>query len=129
MRLANARLVAQLARRTEDYSYGDTAYIVINVPIGAYDEYNNAVTAESLVPIACSFTDKASNENWRDYADIESVDCEIRFAAQTAPNKGQRVTLAGRFDGDTYANKTFEIIGIKNRDAFGFVCALKAVTI
>jgi hypothetical protein len=37
------------------------------------------------------------------------------------------VRVVGRFDGLTMHNKDFEIVGIKDRDAFGYVCALKAV--
>ena len=66
-------------------------------------------------------------ENWQDFTDIERIDAEIRFTSP-APAKGDQVTLTGRFDGAGYVDKTFEIIGIRDRDTFGYVCALRAVT-
>lgn len=128
MRLPSARLVAQLQRRTAAGFYGDSAFLLIDVPTGSYDDYNNPATTETAVPIACSFTDKPTRELWRDYADIEDIEAEIRFKGPT-PTKGNRIKLAGRFDGLNYTDKTFEIVDINDRDAFGFVCALKAVSV
>jgi hypothetical protein len=65
--------------------------------------------------------------------DIEQIEAEIRFKG-TKPSKGDTVTLTHRFnrsDTDTqdFTVETFEIIAIRDRDAFGYVCALKAVQI
>jgi hypothetical protein len=45
------------------------------------------------------------------------------------PSKGDYVTVTGRFDSSAYADRTFEIIGIRNRGTLGYVCALRAVVL
>jgi len=127
-RMASARLVAQLQRRTASGFYGDSAFLLVDVPSGTYDDYNNPILTESAVPLDCSFTDKPKVEAWQAIGDVEMVEAEIRFKGPR-PTKGNRVKVTGRFDSDTYTDKTFEIIGIQDRGAFGFVCALKATTV
>lgn len=128
MRLASPRLVAQLQRRAAAGFYGDSAFLLVDVADGTYDAYNNPVVTTTSVPLECSFSDKPSAESWSGYADIENVEAEIRFKAPT-PTKGNRVKVTGRFDSETYTDKTFEVIGIQDRGAFGFVCALKATAV
>jgi hypothetical protein len=124
---ANARLVSQLQRETETGFYSDSAFLLVNVGSGVFDEYNNEIVTVSEVPIECAFTDKPKMEAWRDFADVQMVEAEIRFAAPT-PTKGNRVKVSGRFDSE-YTDKTFEIIGIQDRGAMGYVCALQAVAV
>ena len=126
-RLASARLAAQLQAKTVKLAYGDTA-AVLSDSVTTLDTYGQANVTTTTTAISCSFTDKPNKEKWAGYADIEMIAAEIRFASP-APAKGNRVTLKGRFDGTGYVDKTFEIIGIMNRDAFGYVCALMAVQI
>ena len=125
MRIASADLVARIQERTKSAAYSSTAFLLIDTVTGV-DEYNANIVTTSAVPISCSFTDKVSSEAWRNYADVQSVGAEIRFADAT-PLKGYRVRVSGRFDSLDMHNKDFEIIGIKDRDAFGYVCALKAI--
>lgn len=126
-RLAPARLVAELQRKTVAHAYGDTATILVDT-VTSLDSYGQPVVTTASTNIACSFSDKPNMENWQEYADIENIAAEIRFASP-APARGNRVTLKGRFDGSGYVDQTFEIVDIRNRDAFGYVCALKAVQI
>lgn len=127
MRLANAGLVARLQERVKAGAFGDSAYVLVDTVTGT-DEYNAPIVTTEQVPVSCSFTDKVSREAWQTFADVETVDAEIRFDDVT-PLKGWRVRIAGRFDGLTMTNKDYEIVGIKNRDAFGYVCALTAVSL
>jgi hypothetical protein len=83
--------------------------------------------------VACSFTDKPAKETWANYADIENIEAEIRFKG-TKPSKGDTVTLTHRFnrdddDSQDFTAETFEIVAIRDRDVFGYVCALKAVQV
>lgn len=127
-RLPNARLVAQLQRETENGFYSDTADFLQDSG-GTLDAYGQPTgMTTTTTSIECSFTDKPDKEKWKGYADIESISAEIRFTSP-APAKGNRVTLKGRFDGTGMTDKTYEVIGIRDRDAMGFVCALKAVQI
>lgn len=128
MRLASARLVSQLQRRTAESFYGDSGYLLIDVSTGAFDDYNNAIVTTTEVPISCSFTDTPSMENWKDLGDVQEINGEVRFATPR-PEKGYKFKLTGRFDRHAYPDTTFEIIGIRNRDTFGYLCALKAVTL
>lgn len=127
-RLPSARLAAQLQDKTEAYFYGDSATVLQDTVDSLNTSYGKPNVTTTSTDIACNFTDKPKLENWKGYADIEQIAAEIRFTSP-APVKGNRVTLTGRFDGADYADKTFEIIGIRDRDVFGYVCALMAVQI
>ena len=126
-RLPSARLTAQLQDKVEGHFYGDTAAVLTDV-VDSLDAFGQPNVTTTTTNIACSFSDMPDKEKWKGYADIESIAAEIRFTSP-APAKGNRVTLKGRFDGTGYTDKTFEIVGIQDRDVFGYLCALKAVQI
>lgn len=132
MILPSKKLIERLQERVKDYFYVDTATVTYRT-ISTYDGYGQPSYSESAVEVDCSFTDKVSSESWAEYADIENIEAEIRFVG-TKPNKGDTVTLTHRFNRDDdddqdYTAETFEIVGIKDRDAFGYICALKKVQI
>ena len=125
-RLSDARLVAQLQRLTVAHSYGDTGTLLHDTVTGL-DEYGQPTTTTTSTAVACSFTDEPDMEKWKDYVDVSQISAEVRFADAT-PVSGDRFTITGRFDSSTYTDVTFEIVDIRDRDVFGFVCALKKVT-
>lgn len=132
MVLPSKKLVEQLSKRAQDYAFVDTATITYRTA-SSYDDYGQPTYTESETEVKCSFTDKPSKETWAEYADIESIEAEIRFVG-TMPSKGDTVTLTHRFnrddtDSQDFTAETFEIVGIKDRDVFGYVCALKKVQI
>jgi len=97
--------------------------------IASYDEYGQPVYTVTEKEVACSFTDRPSKESWANYADIESIEAEIRFVGDK-PSKGDTVKLKSMY-GETgdYTMQEFEIIAIRDRDIFGYMCALKEVQI
>ena len=126
--LANPRLTAQLARRMVAHTFKDTCSFVA-VGVGSYNEYGEPVESNTTTAnIACSFTDKPDFEQWRDYGDVSVIAAEIR-QKQIVPTRGSRFTLTGRFGSTDYVDQTFEIVDIRNRDVFGYVCALKVAQI
>lgn len=125
--LVSTRLAAQLQRRTADHAYTDAGYYIPEPDLTTLDEYGQPTASTTLIPVSCSFTDKPNRETWRGDVDIETVEAEARFSTP-APTKGGRFRITERF-GQTVAERTFEIIGIQDRGTFGFVCALKVVTI
>lgn len=132
MVLPSKRFVESLQKRVEIGFYTDVAFI-ISYTITGYDEYGQPETTKVETEVACSFTDKPDIENWRDYADIEQISAEIRFAGNK-PSKGDKVELKSMYGRNTYETQvytdtTFEIIDIRDRDVFGYVCALKKVQI
>ena len=106
------------------HAYTDKV-IYIAAPTGT-DAYGQPNVAGVETSIDCAFVDGGKNETWTT-ADVEVIDAEVYFASIT-PTKGGRIKIIKRF-GQDVINKTFEIIGIQERGAFGFVCALKAATI
>ena len=126
--LMNARLSAQLHRNVSSMLYSDRGYLVIDVFTGLYDDYNQPINVESEIAVECAFTDKPAAEKWKAYVDVEELAAEVRFAGPV-PSKGDRFKLSGRFGETDAINETYEIIGIRNRDTFGSVCALKQVGI
>jgi len=132
MILPNKKLVERLAKRMEDYFFTDTATITYRTA-STYDTYGQVTYSESISTVDCSFTDKPSKEAWGEYADIENIEAELRFTG-TKPSKGDIVTLTHRFNRDDnddqdFTADTFEIVGVKDRDVFGYVVALKKVAI
>ena len=123
--LPNNRLVSQIQNTIATRIYNDTADYVARTQSGV-DTYGQPTYSTTSTSVSCSFTDKVSREAWTEYADVESVEAEIRVASVT-PTKGNYFTLTGRFGDSTFTDKSYEIIGIKDRGEFGFVCALKAV--
>ena len=126
MRLANDRIVAQIQGRLVNSFYGDTANYITRTQSGS-DTFGQPTYTETTTAISCSFTDTVSNEAWKSFADVQTVDAEIRFASVT-PSKGDAITLTVRFD-SAYTDKRYYIVGIKDRGAVGYVCALKAVDV
>lgn len=126
--LPDPRLVAMLQDRVSSQFYGDTAVLMHKIGTGSFDANNIESTEMRITDLVCSFTDSPSPEDWRDFADVSNIQAEIRFSG-SFPAKGDTIKLTGRFQGTSYPDKTFEIIGIRNRDAFGWVCALKAVEV
>lgn len=126
--LSNDRLAKQIKRMTESEFYSDTGFVIKKVSGGTYDAYNQPVTTDSEIPVACAFTDSPSRERWQDIQDVENVDAEVRFVA-TKPEKGDRFKIVSRFASDAYTDVTFEIIGIRNRGTLGYVCALRRVQV
>lgn len=132
MVLPSKRLVESLARRTADGFFTDTATVTYKT-VNTLDTYGQPTYTTTATSVACSFTDKPSKEIWANYADIEQIEAEIRFKG-TMPSKGDTITLTHRFnrtddDAQDYTAQTFEIIDIRDRDAFGYVCALKKVQV
>jgi hypothetical protein len=126
--LMNSRLAAQLQRNVKTLEYSDFGYLLIDVPDGTYDDYNNPVVTVSEIPLACAFTAKANVESWKSYVDVEQLEAEVRFE-RAHPTKGNRFKLVSRFGNNIDPCQEYEIFGIRNRDVFGYACALKAVVI
>ena len=126
--LPNKKLIERLAKRAQKYGYSGTATITYRT-VSSHDSYGQPIYTESAVEVSCSFNESASSEVWKDYLDVETIDAEIRFNG-TKPSKGDTVTLTHIFNRDSgYEEQTFEIVGVKDRDAFGYICALKRVEI
>lgn len=125
MPLITDRLAAQIQRRTEENTYVDTAYYIAPPSLASLDEYGHPTPSTTETEFYCAFTDRPNVETWKEM-DIEEINAEIRFYA-FKPDKGGKIRLASHFGIET--NQTFEIVGIRNRGAFGWVCALKAVSI
>lgn len=125
--LVSSRLAEQLTRRTVTYSYTDEGYYLTAANPDITDAYGQPTASAEETLVECSFTDKVNEERWRGDADIETIIAEVRWSTP-APEKGGSFRITRRF-GLSVTEKTYEIVGIKDRGAFGYVCALKAVTI
>lgn len=118
--------IANMREAQGIHAYTDTAYYIPAPDLSNLDEYGQPTPAATETLMTCAFVDTGKAENWRD-ADIEQLDAEIYFSSLT-PVKGGKVRTASRF-GQAVASRTYEIVGIQDRGAFGWVCALKVVTI
>ena len=132
MVLPSKRMVESLAGRTSDAFFTDTAAVNYRV-VASLDSYGQPTYTTTATSVSCSFTDKPSKEIWSNYADIEQIEAEVRFRG-TMPSKGDTIILMHRFnrdddDAQDYTAQTFEIVDIRDRDAFGYICALKKVQV
>lgn len=121
----NSRLTQELAARVQTGFYSDTANYIVRTA-STPNSFGELTYTEATTAISCSFTDVASKEDWADYADIQTVDAEIRFSS-VVPKKGDAINITGRFGDSAFVDKRYHIVGIKDRGVFGYVCALKAV--
>jgi hypothetical protein len=108
------------------HAYTDRAAYIPAPDLTNLDEYGQPAVSAVEITIDCAFVDQAKRENWRE-ADIEQLDAEIYFSAVT-PTKGGNIKVLSRF-GQPVTEQTFEITGIQDRGTFGWVCALRAVTL
>jgi hypothetical protein len=107
--------------------------VIVSYSTTGADEFGQPTTTETETEVQCSFTDKPAVEKWTGYVDIEELVAEIRYVG-AMPAKGDRVKLKSRFGRENYeeqrfAEQEYEIIGIRDRDIFGYVCALKWVQV
>lgn len=121
------RLVESIAKRMQDDGFKDTATFISN-NTESYDDYGYPVVNEVTSSVSCSFTDKASQETWGELLDTLNIDAEIRVI-DVVPTNGWKVKLTAHFGDSSYVDETFEIVGIKQRTPFGYVCALKRVSV
>lgn len=133
MPLPSKKFVERLQARVAQDFFVDTATITYRTA-STPDSYGHPSYTESTSEVSCSFTDKPAKEAWANYADIENIEAEIRFVGDK-PSKGDRVTLTHRFERDNTDDQdftqvaSFEIVAIRDRDVFGYVCGLKKVQI
>lgn len=118
--------VINMAEAQAIHAYTDTAYYIPAPDIATLDSYGQPTQSALELLISCAFVDGGKAEAWKT-ADIEVLDAEIYFDA-FAPTKGATIKPVTRF-GQTVTDKTYEVVGIQDRGAFGYVCALKVVTI
>lgn len=111
----------------ETHAYTDVALYLPTADPNTVDSYGQPTASADEITIVCAFSDKAEMERWRGDADVESVDAEIFFTGYT-PTKGGRIKILKRF-GQDVTNKTFEIVGVQDRGAYGWVCGLKAAVL
>ena len=118
--------IANMADAQGVHAYTDTAYYTPAPDNSNLDAYGQPAVSTAELLISCAFVDGGKAESWKD-ADIEVLDAEIYFTGLT-PTKGGRIRGVTRF-GILVSAHTYEIVGIQDRGAYGYVCALKAVTI
>ena len=118
--------IANMVEAQEIHAYTDTAHYIPAPDMSNLDEYGQPTNSTQELLIQCAFVDGGKAETWQT-ADIEVLDAEIYFNA-FAPSKGATIKAITRF-GRPVVNKTYEVVGIQDRGAFGYVCALKAITI
>lgn len=108
------------------HAYTDLAIYIPAADNANLDTYGQPTVSTTETEFICAFVDGGKAETWRE-ADVETLDAEIYFVDIT-PIKGGTIEITERF-GVPVTHKTYEIVGIQDRGAFGYVCALKAVTI
>lgn len=136
--IAGTRLVQQLQRQISHVVYEDKAYYYppqSNEDV--LDSYGHFPTpteqsAENGVPCECSFNDTPAKDTWNLNAggsgkvsqiEASAVEAEIRVAVPT-PSMGGRFKIVKRFGIDV-TPILYEVIGLRARGEFGYLCALK----
>lgn len=136
-RLTPDRAMKRLSRIARKQFFNDSAfYYDASVTDGvALDDYGQPTTDPedgTGVLFKCSFVDSTTEaRKWLD-ADVEvqHIDALIRFGRDITPEKGGRIKLRGRFGtNNDYGAEVFEIVNIRDRDAFGYVCGLRRATV
>jgi len=127
-RLLTNRASAHLASRVQSYALVDRARYYPEPDLGALDNAGQPTPTTDYSEIDCAFTDTVSAEAWQELGDPETVQAEVRVRA-VEPHKGAHFLLLRRFGQDLATPIKYEVAGIKDRGRFGYVCALKKVTV
>lgn len=80
----------------------------------------------------CSFVDAtAEARKWLDDIDVHHVDVLVRFEkGDFIPEKGGRIKPVGRFNAiGNMEEEVYEIVNIRDRDLFGWVCGLRRASV
>jgi len=118
--------IANMVESQGIHAYVDTAVFTPAPDMNNLDDYGQPTASVTTTEFSCACVDGGKAEAWKD-ADIKILDADIYFTDIT-PTKGGTIQITERF-GEAVTNKTFEIVGIQDRGAFGYVCALKAITL
>jgi hypothetical protein len=118
--------IANMVEAQKIHAYVDTVHFIPAPDLNTLDAYGQPTISTLELLVQCAVVDGGKAESWKD-ADIEVLDGELYLDA-FLPNKGDKVKVITRF-GQPVTNKTYQIVGVQDRGAFGYVCALKAVTI
>lgn len=135
-RLTTRRGMLRIARRAQDMFFNDYAYYFPPPnPDTNLDDYGQpktgAVESGQVGPVRCSFVDSTTEaRKWVGDDDIQHIDALIRLDRSVTPEKGGRFVLAGRFNElDAYVDATYEVVNVRDRDVYGFVCGLRRASI
>lgn len=109
------------------HAYTDYGVYIAPPSLASLDDYGQPTTAGAETPGACAFRDSAKAERWNLGEEIQQLDGEVDFTFIT-PEKGGRFRIVERF-GASVNQVTYEIVGINDRGAYGYVCALRAVSL
>ena len=119
--------ITNMRTAQEIHAYTDRAIYTPAADPNVTDEYGQVIPPTTQYSGDCAFVDSAKSEDWRDNADVENIEAEI-FLAFVAPTNGGKFTIVSRF-GQDVINKTFEVVGVQDRGAFGYVAALRVASL
>lgn len=109
------------------HAYTDRALYTTTADPNTVDDYGQPTASAVTISLDCAFVDTTNAEKWRGDAEIETIDAEVFFTG-TTPTKGGTITILKRF-GQDVTNKTYQIVGVQDRGAYGWVCALRLATV
>ena len=123
--LFKGNFAGRLNSRIQKLAYSDIC-VFIDRAEGSLDTYGQPTVTETETRVSCSFTDSPKIEEWKSFADIEEIAAEVRFSNElVSPVSGDKVKIINRFKRHSFPDTTYEIVGIRDRGIFGYVCALK----
>jgi hypothetical protein len=134
-RYPSKRLTEAIHRETASGFYSDKAtYYAEPSSTQNLDDAGQATATVQGTEIECAFSDNIRNrqsiENWMSEADVQQIDAEIRFGGGViVPTKGGKFALTQKWDNPNFNDFMYEVVGIRDRGALGYMCALKRVTV
>jgi len=130
--LTGERLTNQLEGLVTDYAYNDKARYYPEPDLSTLDDAGQPVPTTNYEEVWCNWNDaigrNRSQERWESIGDVGDITAEVRVKGFT-PNKGAHFELIVRYNKDVMNPVKFEVVDIKQRGKFGYVCALKDVSI
>jgi len=128
-KLISQRLARQLQRVTEEVAYNDVAFYISPPDTTVLDDFGQPLPSTERTQVKCSFTDSPSLEDWKEYVDVQQLAAEVRLSREVTPQKGGTIELVTHFNDPSFANTIYEILGIRDRGLFGYMCALKKAVV
>lgn len=130
--LLPSKKATQIASLTKHYSYTDRCRYYEPPDRSALDDSGHPAPNVNFVEVDCALNDTVARlqaeSRWNDMAVITEMIAEVHLMA-VVPQVGGQIVLVERSHIPLKAPAKYEILAIREQGIFGFLCALKKVSV
>jgi hypothetical protein len=114
------------------YAYTDRCRYYEPPDVNVLDEAGHPTPSDNFVELDCALNDTVARlqaeSRWNDFAVITEMIAEVHLRG-VVPHVGGQIVLIERSHIPLTINDRYEILAIREQGAFGYLCALKNVSL